>query len=102
MKSDGCAEVLGHLFYRHPDTESAQCQVYSGLHLQLGSLAMGVLPLPWRQRSGASVFVGILVPRGAKRKMRGHFKWWPKGGPDGEIAKRRRAQRIGIQKAGDA
>ena len=93
--SDGCAEALGHLFYRHPNTDIAQCQGYAGLHLQLGTLAMGVLPLPWRERGGVSLFLGVGVPaRGGGRRMRGHFKIWPRGGPNGAIAKARRGQRL--------
>ena len=88
------ATFLGHYFYAYPNTEIAQCQGYAGLHLQLGSLAMGVLPARWKDRGGVSAFLGLLVPRGYKRRLFvGQFKLWPRGGPNGERARQQRARR---------
>mgnify|MGYP003508672219 CR=1 FL=1 len=89
------ARFLGHHFYAYPNTEMVQCQGYSGVHVQLGALAMGVLPSSWKDRGGVSAFVGVFVPRGSKRRfLRGWLKLWPRGGPNGEIAKAQRANRL--------
>lgn len=88
------ATFLRHHFYAYPETEMAQCQGYAGLHLQLGSLAMGLLPHNWKDRGGVSAYLGVFVPRGSQRRLlRGWLKLWPRGGPNGEIAKKQRAQR---------
>lgn len=86
--------LLGHHFYAYNQTEIAQCQGYAGLHLQLGALAMGLLPLDWKNRGGVSAYLGLWLPRGLKRRwLKSHLKLWPRGGPNGEIEKRRRALR---------
>lgn len=88
------ARFLGHHFYACNHTEIAQCQGYAGLHLQLGALAMGLLPPNWKDRDGVSAYLGVYLPRGLKRRwLRCHLKLWPRGGPNGEIAKQRRANR---------
>lgn len=92
--SDETAMMLGHLFYAHPHTAMAQCQGYTGLHLQIGTLALGVMPYPWKDRGGLNLFVGVMTPR--QRGRRNHLlcRWHPKGGPNGAIARAQRERRI--------
>lgn len=88
------ASFLGHHFYAYPNTEMVQCSGYAGMHLQLGSLAMGVMPRGWKDRGGVNVELGLFVPRGSRRRLiRGGFRIWPRGGPNGAKAKAQRANR---------
>lgn len=98
--SDETAMVFGHLFYAHPHTAMAQCQGYTGLHVQIGTLAVGVMPYPWKDRGGLNLFIGLFTPR-QRGHRRNHFllRWHPRGGPNGEVAKAQRAKRL--QKTSD-
>lgn len=94
--SDGTTKMLGHLFYAHGRTYSASCQGYAGLHFQFGTVVFGVMPWPWKDRGGLSLRCRVGIPPHGQRPAHRHefsARWWPKGGPNGEIAKRQRAKR---------
>jgi hypothetical protein len=80
--------------YLETHTASIQCQVYAGVHLQVGSLAIGLLPKQWREASGLHLKLRLFIPQHGQHPEDRHqfsLRWYPVGGP--KVWRQRREQR---------